>query len=50
MDNKLKEYAKILGSRGGNSTKKKYGKKHFLMLNELRWGKRKGKKGKKLST
>lgn len=41
MKNKKKTQKKSIQQLGGEAVKKKYGKKHFQRMNEIRWGKKK---------
>lgn len=41
MKNTIKEYLSKLGTKGGKTTKKRYGKKHFSMIAKKRWKDRK---------
>jgi hypothetical protein len=43
-DEATKDIAKLLGARGGNKTKEKYGTSHYSDIVKKRWAKEKAKK------
>lgn len=46
-DEKKNPEKKSIQQLGGEAVKKKYGKKHFQRMNEIRWGKKKKEDKKK---